>query len=335
MIDVLFVVLPDTLLLDLAGPAETFRLANQALGRRGQGPLFRLLYVGPQAQVNSSVGLGLSPIAPLPSHLRAPSWVFLLGRPGDATQVVRRQAAWLRTRDWLARMLGPSLESTSSGVAEQSGHRLFTVCVGALLAADAGLVGQRAVTTHHELIDDLRTMLPQARVVENRVFVEDGPLASSAGVTAGIDLALHAVAQVCDDALAQTVARVLVTFSRRGPMDPERSPLLAFRDHLHPAVHRVQDAVCAAPAQPWDVDTLAAVAHVTPRHLGRLFLQTLGLAPRAYVERVRLALARQALGRGATAAQSARLAGFRSERQLRDALRRDLPAPGQSSSPNS
>ena len=166
----------------------------------------------------------------------------MLGRPGHAPEVLRRQRPWLAARDWLARVVAPTLGDD---------NKLLTVCVGALLAADAGLVGTRCVTTHHELLDELAQLAPAANVQANRVFVEDGPLLSSAGITAGIDLALHLITRECGPAIASAVAQVMVAFTRRGPQEPQRSPLLAHRDHLHPAVHRVQDAVCAAPGSDW------------------------------------------------------------------------------------
>lgn len=325
MIDVLFLVLPDSLLLDLAGPAEAFRLANQNLERSGRPAAFRLRYVGPQAEVESSVGLSLARIEPLPAKLREPYWVVLVGRPGDAPQVVRRQRAWLAARDWLSRTLSPHLvrpgdERPSPRKAEPV--RLLTVCVGSLLAADAGLIGSRCVTTHHELLDDLVRMAPAADVQGNRVFVEDGPLLSSAGITAGIDMALHLITQVCGAAVASAVAHVMVAFARRGPQDPQRSPLLEHRDHLHPAVHRVQDAVCAEPAQDWTAASLGDAAHVTPRHLARLFSEHVGMSPRGYVEHVRAALARQAMSQGASAHDAAELTGLATARRLRQVLAR-------------
>ncbi len=327
MIDVLFVVLPGSLLLDLAGPAEAFRLANQQLHRRGRPPAFRLRYAGPLPSAASSVGLTLAELEPLPDALPRPSWIVLLGRPGDAPDVVRRQRAWLTTRDWLSRCVAPHL---SDGATRPDAHdagelKLLTVCVGALLAADAGLIGARRVTTHHELLDDLARLAPAASVQANRLFVQDGPLLSSAGITAGIDLALHLITQTCGDAIASAVAQVMVAFTRRGPHDQQRSPLLEHRDHLHPAVHRVQDAVCANPSLDWTAERLAATAHVTPRHLARLFREHAGLSPRGYVEHVRCALARHAIARGAANTAAARLAGFATPRRLRQALARGKP----------
>jgi len=313
MIEVLFVTLPDSLLLDLAGPAEALRLANQQLAARGRPAAFRLRFVGPETAVHSSVGLGLAGIEPLPAQLNTPSWVVLVGRPGTALEVVRRQRPWLDTRQWLARVVAPALDEAGMQ------HRLLTVCAGALLAADAGLLGGRAVTTHHELLDDLTRMAPAARVQGNRVFVEDGPLASSAGITAGIDLALHLIAATLGEALASAVAQVMVVYHRRGADDPERSPLLAGRSHLHPAVHAVQNAVLDSPGEDWTLERLAALAHVTPRHLARLFREHAGLTPREHVEQVRLALAQDAKQAGLHTKQALALAGFRSDRQWRRA----------------
>ncbi len=321
MIDVVFVVLPDTLLLDLAGPAESFRLANQHLVRSGTEAAFRLRYVGPLKQVQSSVGVDLEGLEPLPATLEAPSWVVLMGRPGDAHTVASRQAWWLTTRDWLAQTLAQPL------LQPQPTHRLLTVCVGALLAADAGLLHHKRITSHHELLDELAAMAPTATVVSNRVFVEDGAVITSAGVTTGIDLALHTIAQVCGQAVAQAVARVMVAYTRRSGDDTQQSALLMFRDHLHPALHSVQDAVVAAPHGDWDVESMAIHANLTPRHLARVFQAHLGTSPRRYVEHVRVALAQHAMARGASRTTACRVAGFQSPRQMLDALRRASAAP--------
>lgn len=311
-----FLVLPDTLLLDLAGPAEAFRLANQQCARHGLPSAFRLHFVSSAPEVLSSVGLPLGGLAPLPDTLPHPSWVWLLGRPGQASAVVQPEPPWLTARDWLNRRLGPALQAPGTP------HRLLTVCSGALLAADAGLLAGREATTHHELLDDLARLAPSCKVQGNRVFVQDGPVWSSAGITAGIDLALHLVAEVLGEGPASAVAQVMVVFHRRGQQDPERSPLLAGRRHLHPAVHAVQNAVVDAPGEDWSLERMASVAHVTPRHLTRLFQQHAGMSPRQHVEQVRLALAREAHGSGMTRERAADLAGFSSTRQWRRAQTR-------------
>jgi transcriptional regulator GlxA family with amidase domain len=313
MIDVLFVVLPDTLLLDLAGPAEAFRLANQQRLRRGEPAAFRLRYAGPRADVVTSVGAALAAIEPLPATFAHETWVVLLGQPSGCESPLRQPLprAWTDTRRWLARCVAPKLAASAGSV------RLLTVCAGALLAADAGLLAGRRCTTHHEKLAELRALAPAALVLANRVFVVDGPVASSAGVTAGVDLALHLIAAECGDAVAAAVAQVMVVFQRRGPEDPELSPLGAGRNHLHPAVHRVQDAVADRPGDDWSLQQLAAVAHVTPRHLSRLFRDHVGRSPREYVESIRVAIAEKALRDGQSTQRAIAAAGIAGERQWR------------------
>lgn len=319
-----FVLLPGTLLLDLAGPAEAFRLANQRLRQRGQPAAYRLRYLGPQESVATSVGATLGALEPLPPQLPAHTTVVLLGQPSGQESALQKRVsrAWADTRRWLAQVVAPALTN------EAGGAQLATVCAGTLLAADAGLIGTRRCTTHHESLADLQRLAPQATVLANRVFVVDGPLASSAGITAGIDLALHLIAQDLGEALAATVAQVMVVYLRRGPEDPQLSPLLSGRHHLHPAVHRVQDAVCEQPARAWSLAELAEVAHVTPRHLGRLFAEHVGHTPRAYVESIRHAMAARALEAGQPLKQALADAGIGGDRQWRRMRQRAAPTLG-------
>lgn len=316
MTDIAFVLLPGTLLLDLAGPAEAFRLANQRLEQQGRPAAYRLRYLGAQASVETSVGATLAALEPLPATLLPGTRVVLLGQPSgtESPLLPRLPRAWADTRRWLARVVAPRLATGEV--------QLATVCAGTLLAADAGLLAGRRCTTHHESLADLARLAPQASVVGNRVFVIDGPVASSAGITAGIDLALHLIALEQGEAIAALVAQVMVVYLRRGPDDPELSPLLAGRNHLHAAVHRVQDAVCERPAEAWSLQAMAAVAHVTPRHLTRLFGRHVGRSPREYVEGVRAALAQRAIEAGRAPKHALAEAGIAGARQWRRVRRR-------------
>jgi transcriptional regulator GlxA family with amidase domain len=301
-IEVLFVIVPHALLLDIAGPAEAFRLAN-------------LRYTaGATDNPVTSVGLTLGDLEPLPRSLDEPTWVVLAGQP--SLQVGRVTRAIVDTAQWLNRTLNGPLGTNSTR------HRLITICSGTLLAARAGLTNHRQCTTHHDLLEELRELAPHARVMENRVFIVDGPLASSAGITAGIDLALHLIAVECGEALAASVAQDMVVYLRRSSSDPELSPFLAHRRHLHAAVHRVQDALSARPARAWDMAAMAAVGHVTERHLLRLFLRHAGVSPLQYLRAIRLVHARQSLEHGASVARAAEVAGFNSGLQLRRAWNR-------------
>ena len=303
-IHVLFVLLPGSLILDWAGPAEALRIANQALMAQGLAPRFVLQFVSPQPESVSSVGVRLAGLAPLPAVLPTPAWVVLVGQPGQRIAVdgadARQALHWLR---------GLRL---AAGVLE-----LITVCAGSVLAAHAGLLAGRSVTTHHHHLDELATVEPACQVVSNRVFVEDAPVFSSAGVTTGIDLLLHRIGTTCGPALAAQVAQIMVVAMRRGPGDPELSPFLSYRSHMHPALHRVQDAVSLRPQEGWTVARMADVAHTSPRHLTRLFLEHADVAPLQYLRRIRLAAAQAALDAGMNVTQAAAMAGFSSDTQLR------------------
>lgn len=304
--DVVFLLLPDSLILDWAGPAEALRMANQAMLQMDRPAPFRLRFVSPQAQAVSSVGVTLANLEPLPEAFERPTWLVLLGQPGQRMAV--DSSAHQDALRWLARM------QLKSGVLE-----LLTICAGAVLAAHAGLLAGRSATTHHHHLEELQTVAPDCQVARNRVFVDDAPVFSSAGVTTGVDLILYRISQVCAAAVAAQVAQTLVVALRRGPQDPELSPFLAHRDHLHPALHRVQDAIGQAPAKEWDLKAMADIAHASPRHLTRLFVDHAGVAPLAYLRQIRLAVAQQALRSGHNVTQAAEMAGFSSDTQLRRA----------------
>ena len=313
LIDVLFVIVPHSLLLDIAGPAEAFRLANQHREARGMPPRFRLRFAGPMPSLPTSVGLALVDLVPLPKQLNGPTWVVVVGQPTvHTTQVTPVIAATAR---WLHEKLREPLRDPESSC------RLVTICSGTLLAARAGLLNARRCTTHHELLESLRALAPQAQVIDNRVFVIDGPVASSAGITAGIDIALHLIAEECGEALAASVAEDMVVYLRRSPRDPELSPFHMHRRHLHATVHRVQDAIITRPERDWDMTALAAVGNTTERHLLRLFIDHACVSPLHYLRSIRLERARQSLEYGASVTRAAEVAGFRSDLQLRRAWR--------------
>lgn len=310
-IPVYFVLQDDSLILDWAGPAEAFRIASLQVRELGLAvPGFALHFCAASPANTSSVGAQLQALETLPAALPSGSWVVLVGRTSASEARARRQPS-REERDliaWLAR-LAPG----------RPGLRLITVCSGALLAARAGLLRGRSATTHHHHLEDLAGLEPACRVERDRVFVQDGEVFTSAGVTAGIDLALHLVAEHAGELVAARVAQQMAVALRRGPTDPELSPLLAHRQHLNAPLHRVQDAVSSAPREDWTVERMAALAAATPRTLSRLFARHTEVSPLAYLRGVRLAVARQALAAGASVGEAAEAGGFSSELQLRRA----------------
>jgi transcriptional regulator GlxA family with amidase domain len=300
--DVWFVMLPGLLALDLTGPAETFVLAKGA---------FRLHYIGPDAEITTSIGITMTGIAPLPETLPEGSLLVLPGVTDSANTFATPQAT--RVSHWLMR-LQPEIHRQKI--------QLMCVCSGALLAAKSGLMSGIHCTTHHNLIGRLKTAAPAALVKENRIFIEDQGIWTSAGITSGIDLALHLINRLCGAEVALTVAREMVVWFRRSGDDPQLSPWLRYRNHMHPAIHRVQDALTAEPQKAWPLMDIAAQAHISPRHLTRLFQQHLGISVRDYLEKLRLAVAEQWLLQGRGVEQAAMAAGFSSPRQLHRARQR-------------
>jgi transcriptional regulator GlxA family with amidase domain len=285
---VVFVLQDDSLVLDWAGPAEALRLANLEMAalKLDVAP-FALRFAAARAETTGSVGIRLQALEPLPDRLPDGSWIVLVGRTAAAEAAPQGRRGELLA--WLSR-LAPG----------RGGLRLVTVCSGALLAAQAGLLAGRRATTHHHHLADLARLEPRCTVLEDRVFVQDGEVFTSAGVTAGIDLALHLIAGHAGELVAARVAEQMAVALRRGPADPQLSPLLA-------------------PAEDWPLQRMAELAATTPRTLSRLFAQHAGTSPQAYLRGVRLAVAKRHLGVGASVAAASEAAGFSSELQLRRA----------------
>lgn len=163
-----FLTLPGVMALDITGPAETLRLA---------GPDIELRYTGPCPTVISSTQMTISDIAPLPEQLPVGSLLIIPGVDNSAWRL--EQTAAIEAGNWLL---------TQQAAIRRRDVTLVCICAGALLAARTGLLDGVACTTHHQVLDRLRDMAPKARVVDNRVFIEDRGIWSSAGITTGIDL---------------------------------------------------------------------------------------------------------------------------------------------------
>jgi transcriptional regulator GlxA family with amidase domain len=296
-VPVWFVLTPNVLLLDYAGPAEALRMAAE------MGGDLLLHHCAPTPRLGTSLTVELGGLSALPPELPPNSLVIVTGNACEAQDYARPEAH--AVVDWLRR--APRADTCTA-----------SICSGALLLAAAGLLDHRRCTTHHSLIDDLRAAAPTARVLENRVFVEDGPVLTSAGVTTGIDLALYLIERHAGADLAARVARRLVVYQRRSGHDQQLSPWLAHRNHLHPAVHRAQDAIAQEPARAWTLAELAARAHVSARHLSRLFAEHARIGVLAYQQHLQIAQARELLADGRLSVERvAELSGFNSARDFR------------------
>lgn len=310
-----YVVLPPRLLLlDVAGPLEVLRRANHLQS----GAYFEVRYIGPSSSLRTSISLTVTGIQPLPDVVPESAWIVLAGdveellcSGGSARESSRADEADEKAIvKWLRDSILP-------------GHKLISICSGALLAGRAGLLDGRACTTHHSCCDELAKLAPLARVLDNRLYVEDGNCYSSAGITTGVDLMLHLVGQLIGQVNAVAIARYLVVYLRRSGGDPQLSPWLEGRNHMHPAVHRVQDMIAADPTKSWNVSKLARLVGLSNRHLSRLFHEHVGMSFMDYNNRLRIGLARELLSQTRLDMERiAERAGFSSSRQLRRAWRR-------------
>lgn len=306
---VLFAMLPEVVLLDVAGASEAFRLAE----REAPGS-YEIRFVSTQSSLRAAVGLHLDKLEPLPEDVPDHSVIVMTG---VTTKALRLDSAPATT---MTRWLKRSMENETV--------TLLCVCAGSLLAAKAGLLDGRECTTHHEHIDDLAQIEPTATVHANRIFVEDGRVFTSAGVTAGLDLTLYVIGQQLGHQVAATVARGLVVYMRRSGGDPQLSPWVMHRNHVNPVLHRVQDAVIKDPAAHWSASRLAALACMSSRNLARLFAEHAGCSPLDYVQRLRVALARELVSNSELGMERvAEKTGFSSAHQLRRVWRRWEEAP--------
>jgi len=305
----LFAILPELVLLDVAGAADAFRIAE----REAPGN-YQLRFVSTQSTVRAAVGLHLDKLEPLPEHVPDHSVIVVTGVTSKGLRLDSAPATTLMR--WLTHAM------------DNETVTLMCVCAGSLLAAKAGVLAGRECTTHHEHIDDLMQMEPSATVHGNRIFVEDGRVFTSAGVTAGLDLTLYVIGQQLGHQVAAAVARDLVVYMRRSGGDPQLSPWVMHRNHVNPTLHRVQDAIIKNPAAQWSASQLASVACMSSRNLARLFAEHAGCSPLDYVQRLRVALARELVSNSEMGMERvAEKTGFSSAHQLRRVWRRWEEAP--------
>lgn len=204
-------------------------------------------------------------------------------------------------------------------------RRVASVCTGAFVLAAAGLLDGTRATTHWAYCDRLAADHPAVEVVPDAIYVHDGRVATSAGVTAGIDLALALVERDHDAALARLVARWMVVFLQRPGGQSQFSVRSRVPPVREPGLRAVLDAVVDDPAAGWTVEAMARRAAMSPRHFARVFPQRVGTSPARYVELARVEAAAAALEQGDEGLDVvARRCGFGSAETLRRAFLRVL-----------
>lgn len=295
--------LPDVQLLDVAGPLDVFAEANAQSGRA----VYDLTLIGTEAgPITTSSGRRLLPDLVAPAET-AFDTLLVAGAPRIHEAAV-----------------GPDLLAWLGRTAARC-RRYGSVCSGAFLLGQAGLLTGRRVTTHWAVAEMLAARFPAARVEPDAICLFDGRLRTAAGVTAGLDLALALVEEDEGPEIARSVAAQLVMFFKRGggQMQFSRRGVSALSGRS--ALQEVQRWVAAHPAEDHGVTHLAERVGMSPRHFARLFRAETGLTPAAYVESVRIEAGRRLLETdGIALKQVAGACGFRDADTFRRAFQRRL-----------
>jgi transcriptional regulator GlxA family with amidase domain len=208
-------------------------------------------------------------------------------------------------------------------------RRMAAICTGAFTLAEAGILDGRRATTHWAYAQTLKTDYPQVRLEEDRIFVVDGSVWTSAGMSAGVDLALAMVEKDLGAEASRRIARAMVVYHRRAGGQSQFSTML----DLEPKSDRIQDALSYARRNlkaPLSVDELAEAAHLSPRQFSRAFHAETGQSPAKAVEHLRVEAARLMMEEGRHSLDVvARETGFDDRERMRRAFLRVLGQPPQ------
>ena len=283
-------------MLDLAGPAEVFVEATD--GNVG----YELVFLSPDgAEVVTSVGTTVAVSGPaagagpfdtlvVPGSDRPPAG-FVTGRLLDAVAALAGEA-----------------------------RRLVSICSGAFLLAELGLLDGRRATTHWKHTEELARRYPAVKVDPDSIWVRDGCVHSSAGVAAGIDLALALVEEDLGADTARHVAQTLLVYLRRAGGQSQFSASLQGPAPRTAIVSSVVDLICSDPSRPYTVQELASFANVSTRSLTRMFRAELEASPAEYLGFVRFGFARDMLDAGHSVTDAATEAGYGSGESMRRAF---------------
>ncbi|WP_109511940.1 GlxA family transcriptional regulator [Pseudomonas ovata] len=265
---------PDLLLLDMSGPLEVFSIANRYLPPQAH---YRIVTVGSQAGLlRASNGVAVQADITLQEATEAYDLLLIPGGPGAYDQPMPAVQHWLQEAV-------PRTEYYGS------------ICTGAFILGDAGLLDGYRVTTHWHYTERLIKRCPKALVQNDQIYIQDRNVLTSGGVTAGIDLALAVVARDHGKKVAQDVAKVLLVLMRRQGGQALFSPLTAAVAPQESAVTRVQNHVLAHLDEPFTVERMATLANMSPRHFSRLFVRDVQVTPMEFVQNARIDCARSLL----------------------------------------
>jgi transcriptional regulator GlxA family with amidase domain len=285
-------------LLDLAGADQVFHEAIDF------GVEIELEYCSMSENVKTSAGLPFG-------KLKHYSNVKI--QPGDFLFIPGAEVSFL---------LSKKMESEKELVkwvrdGYERGCTICSICTGAFFLGMTGLLDGRKCTTHWKRTAELKKKYPAINLAENILFTEDNRIYTSAGVTAGIDMALHIAGKLKDDNLSFKIARELVVYMRRQGSDSQQSIFMTYRNHIHTGIHQVQDYMQVNIQNKVSLTELADVACMSSRNLTRIFKKETGISVNEYITLMRKDRLKALLNNpDMTRKQMAKLCGLRSERQI-------------------
>ncbi|MFT3794084.1 GlxA family transcriptional regulator [Flavobacterium sp.] len=297
-IQIIFLILPEVHLLDLAGADQVF------LEAKDYGLDIDVSYCSYGVPIQTSTGIGLENIQHF-SEIKASQGDYVI-IPGAALGFLNSPE--MSRQQELFRWINDCYDNKAN---------VCSICTGSFFLAMAGLLDGKRCTTHWKRTAELQQQYPKLQVVDNILFTEDERIFTSAGVTSGIDLALYIVAKIKDDLLSYKVARELVVYNRRAGNDAQQSVHLQYRNHIHIGVHKIQDWLQEKIDTKMILDDLADVACMSTRNMTRVFKKETGITINDYIqllrkEKIRELLKNPDLSRRDIALQC----GLKSERQV-------------------
>ncbi len=300
-----FLILPHFHSMDLAGPDQTILEAID------YGADFEIEYCGLDESTVSSAGLPLGSLKNY-NEVQLTEGDFLIV-PGSSVNY----------------LISPEFKKNTDlmrWIVEQHKKKanLVSICAGAFVLAECGLLDHIECTTHFKRTTQLQALYPKARVKENILFVEENGIYTSAGIAAGIDLLLHIIEKLKGSLFAHQVAREMVIYIRREGSVEQQSIYLQFRNHIHSGIHKAQDFIVGHINQKNNLTDLADVAGMSERNFTRIFKKETGITVNNYITSVRLEHIKNLLNNpDYSRKQIAEKVGLESEKQLQRIMKAD------------
>ena len=300
-----FIIPPKVHLLDITGPAHVF-YESACYGAAVE--LAFSTMDQEQTAIVSSAALAFHQLTPYTSLTLTPGdLVFVPGLDADLLLDPGFIASSRPFQYWLKKQ-------------HEQGVIICSVCTGAFLLAAAGLLDHRNCTTHWKFAERFKLLYPKAKLQNNRLFVADEHIITSAGVSSGIDLALYLAEQLWGAYFAAQIAKEIVIYSRRAIGDPQLSVFMQYRNHLDDRIHQVQDLLSQSLDQRFSIEDLAEKVNMSPRNLTRLFKSTTRVTIGEYLDKLRAERAGQLIKDGHTLQAAALHCGLKSVTRLKQLL---------------